>query len=107
MSVYTDLGTGEGSTDSVCVDGGFYVEFKYPNGDVPLMSLEVDGVALTIQEQRKGSTEDDECSLRGLCNRETGECECFSGFGASDGQGGEGSIANCGYILPFWQSAHR
>ena len=107
VSVYTDLGTGEGSTDSVCVDGGFYVEFKYPNGDVPLMSLEVDGVALTIQEQRKGSTEDAECSLRGLCNRETGECECFSGFGASDGQGGEGSIANCGYILPFWQSAHR
>ena len=30
-----------------------------------------------------------------------GECVCFGGFGASDGQGNEGAIANCGHVRPY------
>lgn len=42
-----------------------------------------------------------ECSNRGICDRKSGVCECFSGFGASDGQGHKGIFGDCGYVLPL------
>ena len=47
----------------------------------------------------KGTTEDDECSSRGLCDRHTGTCSCFQGYGASDGRGNPGQYADCGHVL--------
>jgi hypothetical protein len=44
-----------------------------------------------------GTTENVECSGRGLCNKATGECTCATGFTTSDGNNGPGSIADCGY----------
>ena len=100
VDVYVDLGTGVDHWSTVCPD--FYIEFKYPNGDLPsVVATPSGGLALSVAEERKGSTEWAECSLRGLCDRSTGECTCFPGYGASDGQGNEGTIANCGYVLPF------
>jgi len=102
VTVYTDIGIESESELPVCTNGGeFHVEFLYPNGDLPIMSIvEATGVTLTISEEEKGTTEWRECSLRGLCDRALGECVCFSGFGASDGQGNEGAIANCGHVRP-------
>ena len=47
-----------------------------------------------------GDTEDAPCSNRGTCDRVTGICTCFLGYGMSDGLGGRGTIADCGYKLP-------
>jgi hypothetical protein len=86
--------------------------FQTENGDVPPIELVenagyVQGTTLNFSpvagatESTKGTTETDECSARGLCNHATGNCECFVGFGSSDGSGGAGDIADCGYREPY------
>lgn len=51
----------------------------------------------------KGSKENYKCSNRGLCNYNTGVCECFADNGGqyagSDGYGGSGSRGDCGFPL--------
>jgi len=39
------------------------------------------------------------CSNHGICNHELGNCECFRGWGSSDGNGGLGSHRDCGHRL--------
>lgn len=103
VSVYSDIGIGRKTQSPVCSDTGeiFYIEFNYPNGDVPLVSIVSVGATFTVKEEEKGTTEWAVCSLHGLCNRMTGACECFDGYAASDGQGNEGPIPNCGYHSPY------
>merc|ERR1712146_513890 len=51
----------------------------------------------------KGATESNECADRGICERETGLCHCFHGFGSSNGNGMRskaGTRGDCGYVLP-------
>ena len=43
-----------------------------------------------------GTTEDVECSGRGLCDRDSGVCVCFPGYASSDGVGGVGTQGDCG-----------
>jgi len=48
----------------------------------------------------KGTAEWVECSGRGICNRQSGECQCFLGYAAADQlQGRVGPVANCGLKL--------
>ena len=47
-----------------------------------------------------GTKEYNLCSDRGLCNFETGVCQCFLGYGSSNGVGGEGRVGDCGYVEP-------
>ena len=44
-----------------------------------------------------GTTEDDVCNNRGLCDLETGRCECFRDWGSSDGNGNMGGRGDCGW----------
>jgi len=103
VSVYTDLGVGKETNVPICSDSemDFYVEFMYPTGDVPMITIDANGPSMEIKERVKGSKEFIECSGRGLCDRATGICSCFPGFSASDGQAGDGNIANCGYVEPI------
>ena len=42
------------------------------------------------------------CSNHGTCNHSTGRCECFRGWGSSDGTtGATGTIEDCGHRLAF------
>ena len=38
-----------------------------------------------------------ECSSRGVCDRYSGSCKCYSGFTSSNGIGGRGSFNDCGF----------
>ena len=87
--------------------------FKSENGDLPPLTVEGDGAGfvqgqdltfsggLEAVEAEKGTTENDECSGRGRCNHNTGNCDCFLGFGNSDGSGGPGDRDDCGYREPY------
>jgi hypothetical protein len=48
-----------------------------------------------------GTKKNLECNGRGLCNRETGDCACFTGYGSSDGNGNAGSRGDCGHVEKF------
>jgi hypothetical protein len=39
------------------------------------------------------------CSGHGLCDYDSGDCQCFSGWGSSDGNGELGSLRDCGHRL--------
>ena len=48
------------------------------------------------QRTRPGTSGDEVCSGRGLCDTSSGQCQCFIGFGASNNNRASGLIENCG-----------
>jgi hypothetical protein len=62
-------------------------------------------VAIHVKTRQDGTTENAECSNRGICNRANGICACFDGFGSSNGNGRHsiaGTRGDCGYVLPVF-----
>ena len=92
---------GDDDSQLVCSNAGTdtLVEFYRPTGDVPLLQVS-DASTLTVSDYRQGTREWEECSGRGLCDRGTGVCTCFPGYGSSDGQGGPGPYEDCGHPIP-------
>lgn len=56
-----------------------------------------DGASVGGYTSFAGTTEDEYCSGRGLCDQDTGLCSCFTSWSNSDGKGGKGSIGDCGF----------
>lgn len=52
------------------------------------------------REWRKGSTIDEECADRGICDRGSGVCKCFIGFGQAQ-YAQAGLVENCAAREPF------
>ena len=88
---------GDDDSNFVCSTSGtnILIDFLRPTGDLPL--LEASDASITISEYKTGTKEWEECSGRGLCDRTSGVCNCFSGYGSSNGQGGPGPYGDCGY----------
>lgn len=99
--------TDDNADNSLCQNGGtagnsFTVTFLTEHADLPMIQFVTQYVdEFTISEYVKGTKENIECSGRGLCNHANGICDCFTGFGSSDGMGGAGSFGDCGYIEPI------
>ncbi|CAM9140099.1 unnamed protein product, partial [Discosporangium mesarthrocarpum] len=97
VSVSCDTGSLCSNNTSTCT-----IEFLTELGDVPLISATTSDVdSVSISEFQKGTKEYVECSYKGLCDHQLGECVCFPGYGSSDGQNKLGTLGDCGYILPF------
>ena len=79
--------------------GKFAITFTHELGDQPLLTTMTTGrMTMTVEETTKGTKEWLECSGRGLCDRSTGDCTCFSPFSSSDGHGHSGTRGDCGYL---------
>jgi len=63
-------------------------------------SVTAGDAASTVFDDVPGTKEYNVCADRGLCNWNTGICECFLGYGSSNGQGSEGRVGDCGYVEP-------
>ncbi|OWZ15600.1 Tenascin [Phytophthora megakarya] len=55
------------------------------------------GGSLQGETSVKGTRENAFCSNHGICDFSTGICSCHANYGGSDGKGGPGTIANCGF----------
>jgi hypothetical protein len=94
----------DGLPDSLCTSSSnqFLITFLTVYGDLPLIGFQQQNIdTFAIAKQVAGNKEGKECSGRGLCDHSTGICECFEGFGSSDGKGGAGSKRDCGYPEPI------
>lgn len=56
---------------------------------------------LTVSPNIDGTTENVPCSNRGICEEETGECQCFTQYGSSNGLGAPGTRPDCGAVMPY------
>ena len=94
----------DGSPDTLCTPAGnqFIVTFKTEHGNLPMIQDAAEQVdTFHITEYLPGTKENLECAGRGLCDHSTGQCECFPGYGSSDGKGGKGNNRDCGYLEPI------
>lgn len=101
VSVETYEDDGE---DQLCTVAGnkFAITFLTEHDDLPMIQAATQRIdTFLIIEEVKGTKENIECSGRGLCDHSTGECQCFTGFGSSNGMGGTGTLRDCGYIEPL------
>jgi len=92
--------------DSLCTRAGsqIMVTFLTTHGALPLLQYTYQNIDyLTVTRYKEGTKQTLECSGRGVCDRTLGVCQCFDGFGSSDGQGGSGTSGDCGYLLPVTQ----
>jgi hypothetical protein len=93
-----------GATDQLCTSAGnqFVVTFLTEHGDLPMLQVFTEDIdTFAVAELYMGEKETLECSGRGLCDHGTGECQCFTGFGSSDGKGSQGTLRDCGYVEPL------
>lgn len=82
------------------------IRFLQNFGDLPLIQVDDSHLGLSVggsnayaqvKETTKGTKEDEICSNRGTCDRETGVCSCLESMSTSDGHGGQGQRGDCGY----------
>lgn len=116
-SVRVNITVGGGSlTPRLCSVSGSMtiIEFRLPQGpaqrilvttvgsftgDAIVRAFGESSWVVMSQVSASATNEFMECSNRGLCDRSTGVCRCFSGFSSSNGLGNIGNRGDCGYYV--------
>jgi hypothetical protein len=83
---------------------GIIIQFDTEGGNIALMTVTSStGSSVTIEAEQDGTSENLECGGpdAGLCDRDTGICQCAPDRRSSDGEGNLGSIGDCGH---WWTS---
>ncbi|KAF0691567.1 Aste57867_17235 [Aphanomyces stellatus] len=99
-----------GITTQACtvLGNNIIIEFTQDFGDLPSMVGDPSQLthssagmtpALTITTAVQGTKENAYCSNRGLCDRTSGICACFTNFFSSDGTGNVGTRGDCGAAM--------
>lgn len=84
-----------------------HIEFLTEFGQIPLIKFNNMNLVYTsfhISQLQKCTKESLECSRAGICNEETGICQCVFPYGSSDGLSSklEGSTGDCTYFYSFF-----
>ena len=106
VSIADHLG-GACNSSSMHSSAGFLVHFEHDYGDLPLMEADVPSVS--IEEYQKGTRLSLECggSDMGVCNRQTGKCECYQDYASSNGSVySAGARGDCSYKSLFEWDVH-
>lgn len=126
LSSVTDVSVALLNSSAVCTTGGeglVSISFDTVFGDVPavcadiselrddtnsngnpgtgVIAIAVDGESIHNTTSVMGTTENDYCNNRGICDFRTGECHCFMSWASSDGKGNIGDRGDCGYRNQF------
>lgn len=90
-----------GNLPAIKVNNTFLFDFTNSDGGFHSGKINVfqDGSSMHGLQSIRGTTETDVCNNRGICNYESGQCECFETWSSSDGmrQGGAGNTGDCGF----------
>ena len=86
------------------------VTFTRDGGDLPLIqevaSLHTGwDMKVNATKMTAGTKPVVECSNKGTCDSSSGVCTCYVGWGSSNGMGGVGTLADCGYRIPLLTTA--
>ena len=95
-----------GDLPPLVADGSHLVNAPYGDdgaldGGSGLLHVASGGASMHGVVSVAGSREAKECSGRGVCNRNTGVCDCFPGYASSDGgnTNSRGNRGDCGYLV--------
>mmetsp|Transcript_6213 Transcript_6213/g.9365 ORF Transcript_6213/g.9365 Transcript_6213/m.9365 type:complete len:755 (+) Transcript_6213:104-2368(+) len=103
-----------GPETTICESSNVTIEFKSEFGDLPLLVLNSTVLDHTmnnhfgrflanVTELRAGTKVDVECSAMGLCDQDTGRCQCMEGYSSSDGTlTSPGERGDCSYYNPYY-----
>lgn len=67
------------------------------NLNTGVINIATDGETMQGITSIKGTTENEYCNNRGICDLTTGVCHCFFAWASSDGKGNLGKLGDCGF----------